>query len=142
MVIGAGGQISGWVLMTDFSVPHASYFRPPVKFKCLDGFLGLGSNPVTPGELGDPAQVQLQVHVNGTLRQTIDFSGLIRPAAQLLRDVNEFMTLREGDLLMLGLDCLPEGKRPTASVGDCVKVMSPTHPALDRMTHTLVQEAA
>ncbi len=142
MVIGAGRQMGGWVLMNDYSVRHASYFRPPVKFKCLDGFLGLGSNPVTLRELGDPARVQLQVHVNGTWRQTIDFSGLIRPAAQLLRDVTEFMTLREGDLLMLGLDCLPDGKRPTARVGDCVEVMSPTHPALGRMTHTLVQEAA
>ena len=142
LVAGPGGQVGGWVLMNDFSVPHASYFRPPVKFKCLDGFLGLGSNPVTPGELGDTAQVQLQVQVNGMLRQTIDFSGLIRPAARLLRDVMDFMALREGDLLMLGLDCLPDGTRPLARVGDRVEVSSPTHAALGRLTHTLTQEAA
>lgn len=142
MVMGTGGQLAGWVLVNDFSVPHASYFRPPVKFKCLDGFLGLGSQRMSPADLGDHARVQLQVQVNGTLRQTVDFSGLIRPAAQLLRDVMDFMTLREGDLMMLGLDCLPDGTRPLACVGDCVEISSPTHPALSRMTHTLVQEAA
>ena len=141
MVVGAGGQVAGWVLMNDFSVPHASYFRPPVKFKCLDGFLGLGANYVTWGALGDPARVQLQVHVNGLMRQNIDFSDLIRPAALLLDEVMGFMTLREGDGLMLGLDCLPDGTRPLARVGDRVEVSSPTHPALGRLTHTLTGEA-
>ena len=32
-----------FVLMNDLSIPHSSFFRPPVKFKCLDGFLGIGS---------------------------------------------------------------------------------------------------
>lgn len=140
MVIGADSDVCSWVLMNDFSVPHASYFRPPVKFKCLDGFLGVGSTCVTLAELGDTTNLQLQVHVNGALRQTIDLSGLIRPAAQLLRDVTAFMTLREGDVLMLGLDCLPDGTRPLARVGDRVDIASPTHAALGRLTNTLIQE--
>ncbi|REM69074.1 fumarylacetoacetate hydrolase, partial [Mycobacterium tuberculosis] len=42
MVIGAEGDVEGFVLMNDLSIPHASFFRPPVKFKCVDGFLGIG----------------------------------------------------------------------------------------------------
>ena len=41
MVIGEAGAVAGYVLMNDLSIPHASFFRPPVKFKCLDGFLGV-----------------------------------------------------------------------------------------------------
>ena len=142
MVIGVGLQVGSWVLVNDFSVPHSSYFRPPVMFKCLDGFLGVGSAQLAHEALGDLAQVQLQVHVNGVFQQNIDFSQLRRRAPQLLRDVAEFMTLREGDLLMLGLDCLADGSRPLACVGDVVEIHSPTHPALGVLSNTLVREAA
>jgi 2-keto-4-pentenoate hydratase/2-oxohepta-3-ene-1,7-dioic acid hydratase in catechol pathway len=42
MEMGPGGELAGYRLMNDLSLPHASLFRPPVKFKCLDGFLGVG----------------------------------------------------------------------------------------------------
>ena len=41
-------------------------------------------------------------------------------AATLLADVNEFMTLRCGDVLMLGSDCLPDGTRALVHAGDTV----------------------
>ena len=43
MVMKAADEVAGYVLMNDLSIPHDSFFRPPVKFKCLDGFLGVGS---------------------------------------------------------------------------------------------------
>ena len=39
---GEGGAVAGCVLFNDVAVPHASYYRPPVKFRCVDGFLGVG----------------------------------------------------------------------------------------------------
>ena len=52
MVIGSAAQqvtaaealshVAGYVLVNDLSLPHASYYRPPVKYKNLDGFLGIG----------------------------------------------------------------------------------------------------
>lgn len=42
-VMKAPGEVAGYLLMNDLSVPHASYFRPPVRFRCLDGFLGVGN---------------------------------------------------------------------------------------------------
>ena len=43
MVMKSADEVAGYVLMNDISIPHDSFFRPPVKFKCLDGFLGVGS---------------------------------------------------------------------------------------------------
>jgi 5-oxopent-3-ene-1,2,5-tricarboxylate decarboxylase / 2-hydroxyhepta-2,4-diene-1,7-dioate isomerase len=133
--------VAYWVLMNDFSIPHASYFRPPVKFKCLDGFLGIGAQRVPAEVLGDAAGVRLEMRINGVLKQTVDFSHLIRNAETLARDVREFMTLREGDALMLGLDCLPGGGRPLAQVGDTVEISSPNHAALGVLSNTLKAES-
>ena len=136
MLIGPSIQ---YVLMNDLSIPHSSFFRPPVKFKCLDGFLGIGSQLVT---VNDPAAFKLDVRINGSLQQTVDFSNLVRNAQTLIRDVAEFMTLREGDVLMLGCDCLPGGGRPLAKVGDVVQINSPSHPALGVLTNTLAAETS
>ena len=135
-------SIAGYVLMNDFSVPHASFFRPPVKFKCLDGFLGVGTQQVSADRAGDPSQFKLEVRINGDLRQTVDFSRLVRNAQTLLADVSEFMTLREGDVLMLGCNCLPDGRRPLARVGDCVEISVPGLPAFGTLTNLLVKEAS
>jgi len=130
--------VTGFVLMNDLSIPHASFFRPPVKFKNLDGFLGVGSLLATPQQLGDPAGLRLEVRINGELHQTVDFSRLVRSAAQLLADVSEFMTLHPGDVLMLGCG----SKRPLARVGDCIDISAPGVPALGTLRNALIQEAA
>ena len=127
-----------YVLMNDLSIPHSSFFRPPVKFKCLDGFLGIGSQTV---ETDQPEDFKLEVRVNGEVVQKLDFSQLVRPAAQLLADVSEFMTLNDGDVLMLGCDCLANGKRPLARVGDVITINAPGHPVLGTLSNTLVAEA-
>ena len=127
-----------YVLMNDLSIPHSSFFRPPVKFKCLDGFLGIGSHTI---ETDKPQDFKLEVRVNGKLMQSLDFSQLVRPASQLFTDVAEFMTLHEGDVLMLGCDCLADGKRPVAKVGDVITISSTSHPALGTLSNTLVAEA-
>ena len=129
------------LMMNDFSVPHASYFRPPVKFKCLDGFLGVGADQVTAEALGDPGLVKLEVRINGELKQTVDFFQLVRSAATLANELSGFMTFREGDALMLGLDCLAGGGRPLARVGDHVEICSPSHAGFGVLSNTLIAEA-
>ena len=132
MVIGDDGRAAGCVLMNDFSVPHASFFRPPVKFKCLDGFLGIGSALRTDG---DPDRFALEVRIDGELRHTADFSQLVRPAKRLLAEVGEFMTLRAGDVLMLGCNA----GRPLARVGQRIEI---TAPGFEPLVNTLEAEAA
>jgi len=132
MVMGERGTVAGHVLMNDFSVPHTSFFRPPVKFKCLDGFLGIGGALRTGG---DPASFVVEVRINGELRHTADFSQLVRPAARLLADVGEFMTLRAGDVLLLGCNA----GRPLAKVGQRIEVSAA---GFEPLFNTLVKEAA
>jgi 5-oxopent-3-ene-1,2,5-tricarboxylate decarboxylase / 2-hydroxyhepta-2,4-diene-1,7-dioate isomerase len=140
MVIRSNGsnQQVRYVLMNDLAIPHNSFFRPPVKFKCLDGFLGIGSHTL---ETDKPQDFKLEVRVNDDLVQSLDFSHLVRSAAQLLADVSEFMTLHDDDVLMLGCDCLPNDKRPLARVGDVIAISAPSHPALGTLSNTLVGEA-
>jgi len=135
MVMKSAREIEGFVLMNDVSIPHESLFRPPVKFKCLDGFLGIGDRIRARNEAGDPAVFKLEVRVNGELKQTVRFSQLVRSADKLLADVSEFMTLGEGDMLMLGCDL----GRPRVKVGDTVLI---SMPALGTLTNLFVAEAA
>ncbi len=143
MVIGAEGDVEGFVLVNDLSIPHASFFRPPVKFKCVDGFLGIGAVLRDAQEVADPASFRVEVRINGTLAQSIDFSQLVRPAQQLLADVGEFMTLAHGDVLLLGCDL----GRPLARAGDRIDISAPgfetlSNTLVDTLIDTPVKEAA
>jgi 5-oxopent-3-ene-1,2,5-tricarboxylate decarboxylase/2-hydroxyhepta-2,4-diene-1,7-dioate isomerase len=121
LVIGAQAQVVGAALLNDWSVPHASYYRPPVKFRCRDGFLGLPAQ-VTAGQVQDWAALQLEVRRNGERVQTVQLGDLMRNIPTLLADVGEFMTLQPGDVLMVGTDCLADGTRPRAKAGDRVEI--------------------
>ena len=124
LVIGSDGQVEGAALLNDWSVPHASYYRPPVKFRCRDGFLALPQQ-VTVGQVSDWAALQIAVRRNGDLVQTVDLRELMRDLPTLLADVGEFMTLQPGDVLMVGTDCLADGTRPRAKAGDRVEISAP-----------------
>jgi 5-oxopent-3-ene-1,2,5-tricarboxylate decarboxylase / 2-hydroxyhepta-2,4-diene-1,7-dioate isomerase len=135
MLMKASGEVTGYVLMNDLSIPHTSFFRPPVKFKCLDGFLGIGDTLLPASADANPSRLRLEVRINGKLKQSVDFAQLVRPAAQLLADVNEFMTLGAGDALMLGVDA----GRPLARAGDRIEISAA---GLGTLSNTLVVEAA
>jgi len=129
------------VLMNDVSIPHESYYRPPVKYRCVDGFLGVGPALVplcALGGLPGLARLALELRVNGVLQQTVQLNELVRDAATLLADVSGFMTLQDGDVLMLGTDCLPDGSRVRARAGDTVELRAPGFAAL---VNTFTQEA-
>lgn len=139
LVMGQQAQVVGAVLLNDLSLPHASYYRPPVKYRCLDGFLGVGPRCLALTDPGAIGSLQLNVRVNGTLVQSVDLGGLVRDPARLLADVAEFMTLQPGDLLMLGTDCLEDGSRPLARAGDRIEISAP---GFEPLVNTLVQEQA
>ena len=121
LVMGDEGQVAGAALVCDWSVPHTSYYRPPVKFRCRDGFLALPQQ-LTPGQVSDWALLQIAVRRNGEWVQTVQLSELVRDLPTLLADVGEFMTLQAGDVLMVGTDCLENGTRPRAKSGDRVEI--------------------
>jgi 5-oxopent-3-ene-1,2,5-tricarboxylate decarboxylase/2-hydroxyhepta-2,4-diene-1,7-dioate isomerase len=106
------------------SIPHESYYRPPVKFKCVDGFLGVGAQAKSVADVQTDAVV-LTVKVNGQTVQSVNYADTVRASQKLLADISDFMTFQEGDVLLLGSDCLPDGKRPRAKVGDLVEISAP-----------------
>ena len=83
LVMGEQGHVEGVVLLNDWSVPHSSYFRPPVKFRCRDGYLGCGVPPVPLSAL-DMASLSISVQVNGQRVQTVHLSDVVRPMDRLL----------------------------------------------------------
>ena len=136
LVMGAGGMLAGGVLLNDVAIAHESYYRPPIKYRNVDGFLGVGPEVAA---LGDIAALSLTLSINGTPAQTLKLADAVRDAATLLAEVNAFMTLREGDVLMLGTDCLQDGTRPRVQVGDRVDISAPGFTGL---MNTFVGDAA
>ena len=131
-------SIIGCVLLSDLSLPHESYYRPPIKFRNRDGFL-VCAPAVAPLAAVDLGALQIETCINGVPVQTQNLATLVRDAQTLLADVSEFMTLQPGDVLMLGTDCLPDGTRPLARAGDRIDISAP---GLVALHHTLIQEAA
>ena len=150
VVLSEQGALRGYLLLNDLSVPHSvaeqGFYRPPVKYKCIDGFLGVGAQLLPAADLPDPHAITLEVRINGTLRQTVQLGQMRRLLPQLLADVGEFMTFQAGDVLMLGLDVCHEGpeagRRPHAVVGDVVEIHAPGVPGLGVLRHHLIGAVA
>jgi 5-oxopent-3-ene-1,2,5-tricarboxylate decarboxylase/2-hydroxyhepta-2,4-diene-1,7-dioate isomerase len=137
-VFGADAKPVACVLVNDVSIPHESYYRPPVKFKCVDGFLGVGAKALAIAQVKTDAVV-ITVKVNGQVVQRVNYADTVRKSQTLLSDISEFMTFQEGDVLLLGGDCLPDGKRPRAKVGDVVEISAD---GFDTLVNTFVGGAA
>jgi 5-oxopent-3-ene-1,2,5-tricarboxylate decarboxylase/2-hydroxyhepta-2,4-diene-1,7-dioate isomerase len=133
-VFGADAKPVACVLVNDVSIPHESYYRPPVKFKCVDGFLGVASKALGIAQVKTDAVV-LTVKVNGKEVQRVNYADTVRKSQTLLTDISEFMTFQEGEVLLLGSDCLPDGKRPRAKVGDVVEISAD---GFDTLVNTFV----
>jgi 5-oxopent-3-ene-1,2,5-tricarboxylate decarboxylase / 2-hydroxyhepta-2,4-diene-1,7-dioate isomerase len=139
LVAGEGGVVAGAVLLNDVSIPHESYYRPPVKFRCVDGFLGVGAVVLPVSDLRALAPLVLELRVDGVMRQRTDLADLLRDAATLWADVKAFQSMRPGDVLMLGTDCLDNGSRPRARAGDAVEI---TATGFSPLVNHFIQEAA
>ncbi|MDP3824244.1 MAG: fumarylacetoacetate hydrolase family protein [Burkholderiales bacterium] len=124
--------VAGCVIVNDVSVPHASYYRPSLRFKARDGFCPIGPF-VARERLGSLDTLQLQVEVDGVVVHRSGTAGLIRPPARLLAEVSEFMTLSPGDVLMLGV----AAGAPRARAGQRVSILID---GLGRLDNPLVAE--
>ena len=100
----------------DVCEPHDSYYRPAIRQRCRDGFLPIGPRVVPAAAITDPDALEITVSVNGAPAARWSTADLVRPLASLIADITAFMTLTEGDLLLVGLDPNPA----RAGVGDRV----------------------
>ena len=109
-------HVLGYAVAIDVCVPHTSLHRPAIRQRCRDGFLPIGT--VMPkATVGDPDRLAVKVAVNGREMSLFSTADLVRPVSRLIADVTEFMTLFEGDVLLVGL--APDG--PRARAGDRVE---------------------
>lgn len=114
----AADCIAGYTIVNDLTVPHASYYRPPIRHKCRDGFCPIGPWVVDREDVPDAGALEITVRINGEIAQRANTSTLVRPIAQLLADVTAFMTLEAGDVLLAGI---PEDP-PVARAGDRIDI--------------------
>ena len=104
-------------LLCDFTVPHDSFHRPPVKFNAFDGSLGLPAQSIEAASI-ELNNLQIETWVNGVCQHSYSSTDWLRSAAQQLHAASEFIALEAGDVLMMG--CLPDA--PLVQIGDVVAV--------------------
>jgi 5-oxopent-3-ene-1,2,5-tricarboxylate decarboxylase/2-hydroxyhepta-2,4-diene-1,7-dioate isomerase len=95
-------HVAGFLIVNDVSVPHSNYFRPAVRYRARDGFCPLGPRVTPRASIADPNAFVIRTYIDGALAQTAGTADLVRPAARLLAEVTEFMTLAPGDVLAAG----------------------------------------
>ena len=99
-------------LALDVSLPGGDYYRPDIARRCRDGFLPLG-------EFGDVSiPDEIVTSVDDVVVHRWSLSRLVRDPTTLITDLSSFMTLRAGDILLVGLP----GDAPTARAGQRIKV--------------------
>jgi 5-oxopent-3-ene-1,2,5-tricarboxylate decarboxylase/2-hydroxyhepta-2,4-diene-1,7-dioate isomerase len=124
--------VAGYTIVADVSLPHDSFYRPSIRFKARDGFCPIGA--VMPASaVADPDALDVRVYLDGQLAQTTSTARRVRPAAQLLASVTDFMTLQPGDILMLGVSA----GAPQARAGQCVAIEID---GLGRLENTVIAE--
>ncbi|WP_338759361.1 fumarylacetoacetate hydrolase family protein [Massilia sp. METH4] len=109
-------SLAGLVLAADLSLPHGSYYRPAIREKCFDGALPVSD--IRP--LCDLSSLELNIEIDGVPADRWSLASLVRDPAQLLADVSGFMTLRTGDVLLVGV----RYAAPRARLGSRVRVVA------------------
>jgi 5-oxopent-3-ene-1,2,5-tricarboxylate decarboxylase/2-hydroxyhepta-2,4-diene-1,7-dioate isomerase len=110
--------VAGYLIVADVSVPHSNYHRPSIRFKARDGYCPLGPAVTARAAVANPDALTVRTYIDDALVQSASTADLIRPAARLLVDVTEFMTLFPGDVLALGA----AGPAPRVRSGQTVTI--------------------
>ncbi|MDF0546443.1 fumarylacetoacetate hydrolase family protein [Sphingobium sp. H39-3-25] len=106
--------VGGAMLALDLMRVTNSYYRPTIAERNGDGFLPLGE--ARSFTLPD----EIVTYIGGAEVHRWSLSRLARPVAQLVSDLSQFMTLKGGDVLLVGLP----GDAPVANAGQTVQVQA------------------
>lgn len=126
-------HVAGWLLVADLCVPHASVYRPSLRWRARDGFCPLGPRVVPREAVPDPDDLNIEVFVDDVLVHRAPTGDRVRGVAQLIADVSAFMTLGAGDVLMLGV----AAGAPRVRAGQRARLAAP---GLDALTMSFVAE--
>jgi 5-oxopent-3-ene-1,2,5-tricarboxylate decarboxylase/2-hydroxyhepta-2,4-diene-1,7-dioate isomerase len=96
-------HVAGFLIVNDVSVPHDVFYRPSIRLKARDGFCPMGPAVIARAAVADPDSLTIRTYVDRVLVQEASTADLVRSVARLLSDVTDFMTLRPGDVLAVGV---------------------------------------
>ena len=113
----AAKHIAGYTIGNDISARSVTFtenrnIRPWDEFydwlngKWADGFFPVGPCMVTADEIGDPQSLQIELKVNGQVRQNANTSDMIYSCYDIVSFLSHIMTLNPGDCIATGT---PEG---------------------------------
>ena len=122
-------HVAGVCLAIDISEPQSGFYRPPIRQRCRDGFLPLGTPVPFDASL---LQSNIETIVNDTRVHIWSPQRLVRDAASLIADMTAFMTLAAGDLLLVGLP----GDAPQAKSSDRIVIRARSLPDLSVQLHS------
>lgn len=109
---------SDWqvALLCDFTLPHSSFYRPPLRFNAHDGSLALPQawNAWLRNDLDNAL---IETWVNGACVHSYSSADWLCSAEEQLQAVSEFIAWETSDVLMLG--CPPDA--PLVKAGDIVE---------------------
>jgi len=103
--------IGATAIAIDLSLAQPNYYRPAIAFRNAEGTLVLGnwSAPVYPDEL--------YLSVEGQAAHSWHLSRLVRNIPALVAETSQFLTLKAGDVLLVGLP----GDAPEVYSGQSVR---------------------
>ncbi len=95
--------IAGYTIVNDVTARDLQAREKQwVRAKGLDTFAPCGPWLVTQDEISDPHALDIELRVNGELRQQSNTSDLIFKIAQLVEFISQDLTLRPGDIISTG----------------------------------------
>lgn len=109
-------SVGGYTIVSDFSLPEESYYRPDIKGKCLDGSAPVGPEIVPADKIPNPDALNVTISVNGNLKSHFELSSMQRGVAELISTISYIMTLQPGEIIAVGF----AGDRVAVAKGDKV----------------------
>jgi 5-oxopent-3-ene-1,2,5-tricarboxylate decarboxylase / 2-hydroxyhepta-2,4-diene-1,7-dioate isomerase len=121
---GVADCLGGVALALDLSVPASSYYRPAVAQKNGEGRLALG-------DFVAPAMPEaITLFADGKPVHEWSLERLVRPLDLLVADLGAFLTLKAGDVLLIGLP----GDAPVIRPGQTLRVVADGLPEVEIAT--------
>ena len=100
---GAYDFVAGFTIMNDVTARDLQRReRQWARAKGLDTFAPCGPWLVTKDEIADPHSLDLELRVNGEVRQSSNTANLIFNVPQLIEFISQDLTLRPGDIISTG----------------------------------------
>jgi 2,4-diketo-3-deoxy-L-fuconate hydrolase len=96
--------VAGYCLANDVSERHWQIHRNGQwgKGKSFDSFGPIGPWLATTADVPDPQVLDMELRVNGEVKQASNTSDMIFPVAQIVSYLSQFMTLLPGDVIVTG----------------------------------------